>query len=1026
MKNVQQKSGLAKRLLVSAATIGLLAGGVSVVGTTTAYSQDYTTGTLDGLVRDQAGTAIANATITISSNRGVNRSSTSGSDGKFRLPLLPIGTYTVTIAAPGEEAQTFEDVVIRLGANADVAFTLETDEAVEEIFVVGQRSSGMDFNGQTTGAVIDIDEMITKVPMGRSINDVVLFAPGTQTGDSDFGSLASFSGASVAENAYYVNGMNVTNFRNFTGGSTVPFEFYRQVEVKTGGMAAEYGRAIGGFTNSVTKSGSNEFEGAVTMYYRPDFGEHHQRDINNSWNSLETEENIDVVVELSGPIVKDKLFFYGLYNYRDTSYTSYTNSTYTEYKSDDPFWGFKIDFEPFEGHRFEATMWSDERTLENTVYDFNTAGLDREEVDGSEIGALNGQGFADSGGLNQIYKYTGVITDWFTISAMYGKNEYARTTQSTADGSPLIYERMTNPASSTRLGNWVNTYAATGDDTREAYRIDADFYFEAAGDHHIRVGWDREELTATEESTLTGGEYFRYHYCTDVNGCFDGQIAYQEEYLRHLIIDSGGEFKNYQTAFYIQDSWEVTPNLTLNLGIRNETFDNRNADGETFIKVKNQWAPRLGFSWDPTGEGRHKVTGFMGRYYMPIAANTNIRMAGAELFIEEYLTHAGFANRNADDTPNGVDYDNPLQYTLSSDGTVPDVSTIKDQTIDPLKGDEFILGYQYDFDNGWRVGVNAMYRTLSTQIDDVGINHATVLWALENGYELSDVAWIMDPSQHGIDYVLTNPGTDMTVVTDLLGDELVTMNLTSELLGYEKAKRKYKALEFTFAREFDGVWDLAGSYTLSSNKGNTEGVVKSDNGQDDAGLTQDYDLVSLMDGAYGPLPTQSTHKLKIWGSYQLTDQIQIGGRLDIASPRKFGCIGVLPEGIYGDSAAANAAFQDDGSYTGSYGDLRQLYEGRYGNDYWYCGGESAERGSRLSSDWQKTLDLSVNLRPSFADDIPGDFLFRLDVFNVFNSQSVTDLDEKGEDESGVAFDTYGTPTGYETPRYIRFMAKWSF
>ena len=196
---------------------------------------------------------------------------------------------------------------------------------------------------------------------------------------------------------------------------------------------------------------------------------------------------------------------------------------------------------------------------------------------------------------------------------------------------------------------------------------------------------------------------------------------------------------------------------------------------------------------------------------MPIAANTNIRMAGSETFIIEYLLHNGFDSRTSGiDSPTGVDYDNPLQRTVVSDGTVSPVDTIKDQSIDPLHNDEIILGYEHAFENGWSVGVRGIYRKLGEFIEDVGINPAIVEWAVANGYSYDDVSWIIDPSEQPIVYVLTNPGTDMIVATDLLEDELVWMHLTAEQLEYPKPKRTYKAIEFTFGRENDGVWDLQG------------------------------------------------------------------------------------------------------------------------------------------------------------------------------------------------------------------------
>jgi outer membrane receptor protein involved in Fe transport len=92
-----------------------------------------------------------------------------------------------------------------------------------------------------------------KIPIGRSLTDVIMLTPGTVKGDTAFGNLPAINGASVAENVFYVNGLNITNVRNNTGFSTVPFDMFESVEVITDGYSAQYGRYHGGMINAQTK-----------------------------------------------------------------------------------------------------------------------------------------------------------------------------------------------------------------------------------------------------------------------------------------------------------------------------------------------------------------------------------------------------------------------------------------------------------------------------------------------------------------------------------------------------------------------------------------------------------------------------------------------------------------------------------------------------------------------------------------------------------------------------------------------------
>ncbi len=151
------------------------------------------------------------------------------------------------------------------------AFTLVSTGAAGsgDIVIVAKRVAVADFEGTTTGAVINVSDIANRVPVGRDLSSIIQLTPGVSQGDSAFGALPSIGGASVGENQYFVNGLNVTNFRSFLGANTVPFEFYDTVEVKDGGYQAEYGRSTGGFIGATTKSGSNEFHAGVVTTYSP-------------------------------------------------------------------------------------------------------------------------------------------------------------------------------------------------------------------------------------------------------------------------------------------------------------------------------------------------------------------------------------------------------------------------------------------------------------------------------------------------------------------------------------------------------------------------------------------------------------------------------------------------------------------------------------------------------------------------------------------------------------------------------------
>ncbi|WP_339862748.1 TonB-dependent receptor [Paremcibacter congregatus] len=992
------------RLLLGAAVSALMLGSA----VTTATAEDYTTGTLSGTVQNEAGTKLAGAIITLVNKQGAKRTIVTDENGSYRAPALSIGEYTATIEMAGHETLTGQKLNISIGSAGEITFTLDSqDSTMEEVFVVGTRQAGYDFNSTTTGLSVSVDEVFSRTPIARDSTSIALLAPGTSEGDSAFeggnrSRLASIGGSSVAENVYYVNGMNITNFRTFVGGSTLPFEFYEQVEVKTGGYQAEFGRSTGGVINAVTKSGTNEFSGGANVFWEGNALRETTPDTYSNANRFDRDENVDANFYLSGPVIEDRLFFFAMYNPRNNTQTDYTKSQKFVETKNDPFWGVKFDLNLFEGHKLEATIFSDDQSAETVNYAFNPDNKDIADVDAEkDLGEKIGTSTDKSGGTNKIFKYTGVLADWVTISGLYGENSFSRSVTSDVDANPAIYASagFRGYTSLTQLGNWSNFRVETGFDERKAYRIDADFYFEALGDHHIRMGWDREDLTAVNETINSGGVYYRYRTAgsSDTHG-----FAAGEEYVVVREYANGGTFNTTQSALYIQDSWQALENLTLNIGVRNETFKNKNGNGEKYIEVKNQVAWRAGATWDPMNDGANRIYGNWGRYYLPIATNTSIRQASAETYIQRYYHLDGI--NPTDDTPI---YDNtatPEDIEVFGDGTINSPAEILDINIKPMYQDEFILGYEHDFGNGWQVGIRGIYRKLGRMIEDVAIDKAVEAWGVENGYDAAQIQSFWSGFHQ---YVLTNPGSGMTVslakegLTGNAADEgeFVVADLTAAQLRYPKGKRTYKALEFTFAREWDGQWSLEGSYTMSFSKGNTEGSVKSDNGQDDAGITTDFDQPGLVDGSYGWLPNDRRHKFKVWGAYAVTDWMTVGAKFDLASPRKFGCIGYHPTDDFAQA---------------------------YGAASWYCNSVPTPRGESFDSDWVKTLDLSASIIPSFSDSIPGDIVMRIDVFNVFNSHAVRDYREIGETGLNQPDPNYGKPTGFQSPRRIRLSASYKF
>ncbi|RYG15335.1 MAG: TonB-dependent receptor, partial [Caulobacteraceae bacterium] len=349
---------------------------------TVASAQDYTSGTLGGRVQSNAGEAVAGATVVVrSADQGITRTTTTDASGAFRLPLIPVGQYEVTIDASGFDSLS-DRVSVALGGQSNYDFTIQsTGDVAElgEVVVTGARRR-LDFTQTTTGATLDVEELIDQVPVGRTITAITLLAPGAVAGDSQFAvstsqlqTPPSISGASVAENAYFVNGLNTTNFVNGLGGAGVPFEFYKTVEVKTGGYNAEYGRATGGVINAITKSGTNDFVVELHGTWAPDSLRSDTPDTVTLANSLGEYEQKTFTFEMGGPIIRDRLFAYGLASWSDTesAVASSGGVLSRDSFSSDPFYGVKLDGYITSDHRLEFTYFDTQQTRTRTNYSFD-------------------------------------------------------------------------------------------------------------------------------------------------------------------------------------------------------------------------------------------------------------------------------------------------------------------------------------------------------------------------------------------------------------------------------------------------------------------------------------------------------------------------------------------------------------------------------------------------------------------------------------------------------------------------------
>ncbi|MEO7276782.1 MAG: carboxypeptidase regulatory-like domain-containing protein [Sphingomicrobium sp.] len=1033
------------------------AGATAFVAAAPASAQDYTSGGLSGSVSTESGAPVAGAAVTVRSvQQGSVRTTRTDSNGGFTVSSLPAGDYDVTVTAGGNRSFQATAVNVVSGQTSSIPITLAS--AAGNIVVTGRRIQA--FTGTTTGLNVDVEQIKQIVPVGRSLTSVILLAPSTTRGDTAFGNLASIGGGSVAENAYYVNGLNTTNFDNYLGSAEVPFDFYKSVEVKAGGYPAEFGRATGGIVNAITKAGTNDWTAAMHVNWAPEGLRSDNRDLLNCSDTstgvqcdpttnrhFDYDKSLNITAEAGGPIFRDRLFVYGLLQMNDRRYRSINTVAETayEYKNTDPFWGAKIDAIPIDGHHFEFTIFDTRNTLyrSDVVYSDTNPGTSR---DNPEFGIASSVSAFHGGGLNYVGKYTGRLTDFFTISGAYGRmrDRFDYGGVAGAAGLPFIRNSSgldyTDPTTGNILpnggylnGQRVSSYQDPYKTERKFYRADIDVLAHFVGDHHFRAGIDQENNTLTEHTFRSGGEtlcdpsiqFISVEACT-LNG---GGGAYfllrggggptaTKRRIEVNYYNSAGSFKGKNQAIYLEDEWRPTDRLTINAGIRRDNFQVNSITGDPYISLKNNWAPRIGLTYDvgANKSGRFKL--FYGQYYLPLASNTAFRQSGREYYFRERYNLLGFDARGLPILGSQVttigSYQSSCPFILvpghssgefcsvTGRGVVPAGQDAISASLKATKESEFIAGYEQRLGR-WKVGVNFIHRSLLATSEDSAIDAAALAYCQAQGILNTvnpDTGYTCAEYYTGYaQYVIANPGSDIIVnLPGVQGDPQVTLKAAD--LGYPKARRTYDAVELTFDKPYDGVWSLGGSYTWSKSKGNSEGFVQSDFGQDDAGITQDFDQPGFVPGSYGFLPNDRRHRFKIYGAYTFFNAFTVGGNFTLESPRPLSCFGFNPLDVFANG---------------------------YGAASRYCGGVLSPRGTAQKTAWVNQLDMKF----AYKMTVPTgqQMTLRADVFNVFNSKAVQkryefgDLDyDSGPDGLPIKYypdPNYGQATNYQNARSVR-------
>lgn len=997
------------------------------------------------------GTAGEGTTIVVTNNSGLSRTVTADASGRYSIGSLPVGSYTVTAQRNGQTVGTREVTVI-VGRNADVSFAGDAGGAttLDTVTVTGANIPTVDVTAVDTRTVITA-EQLRRLPVARSAEAIALLAPGANPGAQGFAALAntvSFGGAGGSENAYYINGYFASEPLSNLGGFSLPYGSIEQQETYTGGYSARYGRSDGGVINQVGKSGSNEvhFGGQVTI--RPKSLYSSQKDIyypNLDFSDANSNPNIPINPDtgtkyqyaytspelagtlftpnsqdevwantlsgyVSGPLIKDRLFAFvsaeAEWNYANTTPTAGGTSS-THNKTSDPKIYAKINWNITDDNLLEYTYMYEDEHRRGRLYSY--------DFDAREEGAQLDNAFPNELRTTSefsVLKYTGYLTDTLTLNALYGQaNFHNQNIPYFVEGIPFLNGTWVNqnPAlnGGTPIANDIKGYLGRdGRDYTKALRADLEWVL---GDHTLTFGIDNLKVEAKNEGQTQISPRWAYGRTTgNISSSLNvGSPVTASNpngyYVNRIMRSDATSMTVEQNAWFVEDRWQITPNFLLSVGVRNDQFTNKNDRGATYMDAKNQWAPRLGASWDVFGDSSLKIYGNAGRYFLAMPNNVAVRGASSSVLTSEYFTYTGidqYGNPTGLVAVPGVG-GTPAPGPVSANGEYGqaiDVLAFAPSDLKNMYQDEYILGFDKTLGTKWAYGAKLTYRDLKSSIDDI-CDPGRLVTALE--------AKGIDPDSVEIAgcYMFNPGGTNTFSLRNLDGSGRTEIRMTAADWGLtEGTKRTYKAIDLYLEHPFDGKWEGRIDYTYSKLQGNTEGQVKSEFGQTNISKTQDWDAAEIMAFADGYLANDRRHQLKIRGSYQITPEWLVSGKITASSGMPVSCLGF---------------FNPDGSTDETSTPADPI---GYGSSYHTCFGKVAKPGD-VRTPWTFPVDLAVEYRPAAFDH---KLALGMQVFNALNQRRATQLDVTSEDDPYSVSNTYLMPIAQQTPRYVMFTASIDF
>ncbi|HYN40450.1 MAG TPA: TonB-dependent receptor [Thermoanaerobaculia bacterium] len=950
-----------------------------------ALAQSMPTSTLTGRVAFD-GAPVPGVKVTVSSVQlQGTRTAVTTPAGDYILPFLPPGDYSVKFELAG--MQTAERKV-NLTATRTEKVNVELKPASVTQVVTVTAETVMTAPIETTQVSTNFkQDLIENLPMARTIQSVVLLAPGVNANGP--GGNISISGAMSFDSLYLVNGAIVNENLRGQAQSVYIEDAIQETTTLTAGISAEYGHFTGGVVNMITKSGGNQLKGSFRTSLT-----------NESWSAktaytVDQEDKVNPVYEatLGGPFWKDKLWFFGAGRYAETGVLRQTlpgnartgdqdaNGTPLVVGSQIPPITYPNDSEEL---RLEGKLTFALTPKHSFVASYVDVGATENNQTGQAIMDLDSLvKERETPNTLLAVNYSGVLTSSLFAEAQYSRKEFSFL----GGGSPYIDDPRQGGFKGTLIQDrargtryWSPTFRADprGEQrNHDLYTLKGTYFLSTPklGNHEIKAGYEHFLEVRDVNSYQNGSDYRISATSTIIRGNqifprLPGGSTGTSTYINWLPIFTTSEGSEYASdSVFVNDRWTLD-RWSFNLGLRYDKNDARSGGGDLQIADDSAFSPRLGVQYDVLGSGKLLLTASYGQYvgrlsegigndadpagrsasfswyYRGPSINSDVNAATSTLVpTEEALRRVFewfFANGGVDRRP------------FRTNPSVPGVES----TLDPN-------GLKSPNVKEWTFGVGA-------PLGGRGLVRADFIYRNWDDFYVSRV----------------NLGTGK--VTDAYGTTYDHAIVGNDSSIYD---REYTGIQTQFSYRFTPRFNLGGTYTWSRLVGNVTGE---DSGTGPlTGIATERPEYRQESWNYptGYLNSDQRHRAKVWLTY------------DLPTPIGLFNFSLLESFDSGTRTSVDGAINSH-PYVTNPG--YQTYP--TGISYFFGG-----RGNLSTDDITRT-DLAVNYKlPVLGVDL----FLQAEIINLFNEKGVVAYDEEvltNRDETYLAAFNPFTETPIECPQ----------